>query len=255
MPAFAEEIEAAEQEGIEIKTLMTPVKIIQSNGRVSGLECVQNKLGDVDASGRRRPVPIEGTEHTIDLDTLIVAIGEDSGIDCIGPAHGSGIETTDWGTVKVDTETCMTNRSGVFAVGDLVTGPNTVVQAIAAGKKAAAVIERYLLDEPLVRPAEIKLPGVYVEPVQVDPDELMKLRRAETPRAPADWRKRNFTEVEVSLSVEEALKEASRCLRCDLEFTQPEIEEEKDKKTEHQVVQPQVNKETDALKTGERQHG
>jgi NADH-quinone oxidoreductase subunit F len=219
MPAFAEEIEAAQQEGITIETLVTPTRVIAGDGRLSGLECVRNELGDVDSSGRRRPVQLKGTEHVIELDTLIVAISEDAGVDAIGPARMSRIETTVNNTVRVEADTLCTNRPGVFAAGDVVTGPNTIVQAIAAGKKAAVIIGRYLRNEPLAQPVEHRLPCVYIEPVKL-PEETTLRMRAETPRAPAEWRRRNFSEVEVSLSVEEATQEACRCLRCDLEFTQ-----------------------------------
>jgi len=222
MPAFEEEIEAAVQEGIEIKTLVTPTRILSDNGRISAIECIRNSLGEHDGSGRRRPVPIPDSAFTVELDTLIVAIGEDSGVDCIGPAHSSGIETTKWNTIKSDPQTLMTNRAGVFAAGDAVTGPNTVVKAIASGKSAARMIRRYLLGEDLSAVvAEPNLPTVYVEPVGDDPDDAGELKRVETPRASVEWRKRNFAEVEVSLSIEEAAHEARRCLRCDLEFTTP----------------------------------
>jgi len=225
MPAFEEEIEAAGQEGIKIITLVTPKKIITENGHITGLECIKNELGETDSSGRRKPVPIDGTEHTIELDTLIVAISEDAGVDCLGPAIKSGIETTKWGTVKIDPETLLTNRPGVFAAGDLVTGPNTVVQAIAAGKKAAVMIERLLKNESLIQPVKPNLPKIFVEPVEID-QEMQQLNRAETPRAPAEWRRRSFAEVEVALSVGEAMCEAKRCLRCDLEFTKRAMVEE-----------------------------
>jgi NADH-quinone oxidoreductase subunit F len=231
MPAFAEEIEAAAQEGINIQTLVTPTRVVAKDGRLSGLECVRNELGDVDSSGRRRPVPIKGTEHVIELDTLVVAIGEDSGVDAIGPARLSRIETTRANTVKVDPVTLLTNRPGVFAAGDVVTGPNTVVEAIAAGKKAAVMIDRFVRNEELMQPAEPCLPRVYVEPVQTDEEGTQQGERVETPRAPAEWRKRNFAEVEVSLSIDEATHEACRCLRCDLEFTKPkEVETETEAK-------------------------
>jgi len=226
MPAFEEEIEAAMQEGIEIKTLITPTKILTEDGHLSGIEFVKNRLGDTDSSGRRRPIPIEGSNETMELDTLVVAISEDSGTDCLGPAESSGIELTKNGTVKIDPVTLQTNRPGVFAAGDLVTGPNTVVQAIAAGKKAAVMIDRYLRKQPLQQPGEARLPKIYVEPLAIDSEEMQKLARAETPRAPAEWRKRSFAEVEVSLSAEEARIEASRCLRCDLEFTRCDKKQE-----------------------------
>ena len=224
MPAFAEEIEAADQEGIEIHTLVTPERIISENGRIAGLECVQNELGEPDDSGRRRPVPIPDSKHTFRLDTLIVAIGEDSGVDCVGPAQSSKIETTKWNTVKVDDKTLLTNRPGVFAAGDVVTGPNTVVEAIAAGKRAAVMISRYLLKEEMTGPVEgSRRPQVYLEPHETEIE--VGTARVETPRASVEWRKRNFAEVEVSLSAEEATMESCRCLRCDLEFTKPPTEE------------------------------
>jgi len=225
MPAFPEEIEAADQEGIKIITMVSPSKIISKDGCLTGLECIKNEPGDTDSSGRRRPVPVDGTGHVVNLDTLIVAIGEDSDVDCIGPARPDGIETTKWNTLHVDPATLHTGRSGVFAAGDLVTGPNTVVEAIASGKKAAVMIDRYLRNVSMVQPAEPVLPQVYVEPVTIDAEEMQNAVRAETPRASAQWRSRNFSEVEVSLSAEEASREACRCLRCDLEFTKPETEE------------------------------
>ena len=224
MPAFAEEIEAANQEGIRIETLVTPVRIVSNKGRLAGLECIRNELGEADESGRRRPMPIDGTEHVIDLDTLIVAIGEDSGIDAITPAKSSQIETTPWNTVRVDPTTMQTNRPGVFAAGDVVRGPNTVVEAIADGKKAAVIIERFLKKEPLLQPMFARLPQVYVEPI-VD-ETALGGDRSETPRAPAEWRRRNFAEVEVALSQAEARRESLRCLRCDLEFTRNEKEKQ-----------------------------
>jgi NADH-quinone oxidoreductase subunit F len=109
----------------------------------------------------------------------------------------------------------------VFAGGDVVTGPNTVVDAIAAGKKAALMIGRYLRGEELKQPGAARLPDVFVEPLAIDEDELEGARRMEPPMVPAASRKENFNEIELSFSVEQATKEARRCLRCDLEFTQP----------------------------------
>jgi NADH-quinone oxidoreductase subunit F len=232
MPAFAEEIEAADQEGIHIETLITPVRIVSSNGRFQGLECIRNELGEADDSGRRRPVPVQGTEHVIELDTLIVAIGEDSGIDAVSPARSSGLEITSWNTVRINPATMQTNRIGVFAAGDVVRGPNTVVDAIADGKKAAVIIERFLKKEPLLQPVSPVLPRAYIEPVQNE--DAKNAERAETPRASAEWRKRNFAEVEVALSQSEAQRESLRCLRCDLEFTKPAEMKSDDIKVERQ---------------------
>ncbi len=221
MPAFAEEIDAALEEGIVLETLAAPAGIDTTDGALSRLECLRNTLGDADASGRRRPVPVPGSEFSLDLDTLIVAISEDSGVDAVTPARGGGIEITARNTVKVDPETLQTSREGVFAAGDVVSGPNTIVDAVAAGKRAAAMIERFLLGRPLQIPATGSVPTVYVEPPAAGDATAPETDRVETPRASVAWRRRNFAEVEVTLSPEEARREAGRCLRCDLEFTKP----------------------------------
>jgi NADH-quinone oxidoreductase subunit F len=239
MPAFAEEIDAAAQEGIEIQTLVSPTRIIKSKGRLSGLECIKNKLGELDISGRKKPIPVPGSEHIIKLDTLIVAISEDSGKDCMTAVQSGGIKTTDSNTIQTDRLTLTTSRPGVFAAGDVMTGPNTVIDAIAAGKKAAVMIDRYVKGEKMVQIMEPNLPEIYVEPIEIDYEKLQDAKRIETPRAPSEWRRRNFSEVEVSLSAEEARSEASRCLRCDLEFTKPKVQEIEVK--EREIVEELIN--------------
>jgi NADPH-dependent glutamate synthase beta subunit-like oxidoreductase len=124
------------------------------------------------------------------------------------------------GRVKVDSKTLATSMEGVFAGGDLVTGPNTVIDAIAAGKRVARVIDRYLRGEPMAEPARPKLPTVFLEPAVVGQEELENAARAVPPVLPVKGRKKNFNEVERSLSEEQARAEARRCLRCDLAFTQ-----------------------------------
>jgi NADH-quinone oxidoreductase subunit F len=137
-----------------------------------------------------------------------------------------GIELDKGGRPRVDARTLCTSRQGVFAGGDLVTGPNTVVDAIAAGRKAARVIDRYLQGEELAESPTISLPDVYIEPAQVSDEEIEQARRVEPSTLPAELRKKNFKEVESALSVEEATREARRCLRCDLHFTRLENEED-----------------------------
>jgi len=112
----------------------------------------------------------------------------------------------------------------VFAGGDVVTGPNTVVQAIAAGKRAARMIDRYIRSEALKQPEVARLPQEYVEPSGLSEEELSQIRRAEPPLAAMDQRRSSFVEVELRLSEEDAQREAKRCLRCDLEFTKPKEE-------------------------------
>jgi len=226
MPAFEEEVEAAIEEGVRIEPLSAPVKILTEQGRLAGLECIANRLGEIDASGRRAPVPIPGSERTIPLDTLIVAISEGSDTDCVTVAGENRLLTTARSTVKTDPETLTTNRAGVFAGGDVVTGPNTVVDAIAAGKRAALMIDRYLRSEPLRQPERARLPQVYVEPLV--PPQGGPAERVETPRLATRARRRSFQEVEMVLSAGDAAREAQRCLRCDLTFTEPRAEPEAD---------------------------
>lgn len=142
MPATREEIEAAEEEGIELQYLVAPVEVVASNGKVSALRCNRMELGEPDASGRRRPMPIKGSEFDIELDTIIPAIGQ--AIDLSFNAGSSGIETVRGNALQVDLETLATTRAGVFAGGDAVTGPATAIEAIAAGHRAANSIVKYL---------------------------------------------------------------------------------------------------------------
>ena len=215
--------------GVNLETLVTPVRVLAKDGKLAALECLRNELGEPDASGRRRPVPIPGSEFTIPLNSLVVAISEGSDIDCISVASSMEIETDARAeTVKVDPLTLATNQPGVFAGGDMVTGPNTIVDAIAAGKKAAVMIDRYVRGEGLKQPPVVKLPEVYLESADKCKEHEGDERRVEVPRAMVQWRRRGFAEVEMSLTVEEATREACRCLRCDLEFTTPKetVEEE-----------------------------
>ena len=220
MPAFEEEVEAALEEGVEIRPLVSPVRVLSGGDRIAGVELLRNELGAMDASGRRRPVPIQGSEHTAPLDTLIVAISEGPDTASLAENDSTGIALAPWGGVKVDPETLATDRAGVFSGGDAVTGPSTVIGAIADGKKAARSIGRYLRGEELHEVAGPRLPQEFVPPSSEDAAGEPG-SRVETPRAPADWRKRSFAEVETSMSAAEAVGEARRCLRCDLEFTRP----------------------------------
>ena len=216
-----EEVSAAIQEGVSIEALASAVKIHSKAGRLTGLECIKNRLGDLDSSGRRKPVPIEGSEYVIPLDTLIVAIGEKPEVDGF---ESNGIEISGSGTIVVDTKTFMTSRTGVFAGGDAVSGPNTVVQALAVGRNAAAVIDRFLNGEELAQPGTTKLPEVYIEPVELEETQEDAVR-ARPPTLPVEARRQSCAEVEGCLSAKEAILEARRCMRCDLEFTTPKEHE------------------------------
>ncbi len=216
-------IEAAEAEGVKVETFVEPVKIEAKNGRLADIRCYRNKLGEVDASGRRKPIPMPETEFALDLDTLIVAIGERPDSDCLAPM---GLALDRSGRIQVDAKTLCTSRQGVFAGGDMVTGPNTVVDAIAAGRQAAGAINRYVSGQPLEIPPEPTLPRTYVEPLTSDPQEASEEARIEPPTLAAKARVGNFAEVELTISAEQAGREAARCLRCDLEFTRDRVEQQ-----------------------------
>lgn len=143
MPARAEEAHHAEEEGIDFRLLTAPVRVIgDENGWVKGIECVKMELGEPDASGRRRPVEIKGSEHIIDVDAVIVAIGQ--GPNPILTSTTEGLKLRKSGNIDADTETGKTSRKGVFAGGDIVTGAATVILAMGAGRKAAAAMDEYL---------------------------------------------------------------------------------------------------------------
>ncbi len=143
MPARAEEAHHAQEEGIDFRLLTNPVKIIgDENGWVKGIECVKMELGEPDASGRKRPVEIKGSNYVIDVDVVIIAIGQ--GPNPILTSTTPGLQLRKSGNIDADPETGKTNREGVFAGGDIVTGAATVILAMGAGKKAAKAIDEYL---------------------------------------------------------------------------------------------------------------
>jgi len=215
MPAFKEEVESALQEGIDIRFLTAPARVVRYNGKLTGIECVRMKLGEPDESGRRRPIPVPKSEFIIELDTLIPAIGEQPDLSFLD--EHQGIDISRRGTIVVDPETFATNKEGVFAGGDVVTGANTVVEAMAAGKVASESIDKYLRKESLARVYEVTKPSLLVEALELTEEELAQLKRPEMPHLPIKGRSKNFKEVELGLDEKMAIKEARRCLRCELE--------------------------------------
>ncbi|MBU7044161.1 MAG: NADH-quinone oxidoreductase subunit NuoF [Theionarchaea archaeon] len=215
MPAFEEETEACLEENVDIQFLTAPKKILTANGKITGVECIRMKLGDIDESGRRRPVPIEGSEFTVELDTLIVAISERPDTSFLQDQEG--FEFTPWGTVVVDPETYTTPVEGVFAGGDVVTGPSVVIEAMGAGKVVAELIDKYLQGLPVEREYSVTRPSMYVELVELTEEEVAEAMRPEMETRKVDERVCSFDEVDLGLPEAEAVKEARRCLRCDLE--------------------------------------
>ncbi len=217
IPAYREEVEGSLLEGIKFEYLTAPKRIITQYGKLKACEFIRMKMGDLDESGRRRPVPIEGSEFTVELDTLIVSVGESPDISFL---ENEGFKFSKWDTLVTDPETCQTNRPGIFAGGDLVTGPNTVVDAVASGKIAASSIDQYLNGKDIKRIYTITRPSQYIEPVDFSAKEMNALsimRRPEMPTLSPEKRKYNLREVNQGLTEKQAVIEARRCLRCDLE--------------------------------------
>lgn len=145
LPARAEEVEHAKEEGINFQLLTNPVRFIEKDGAIAGAECIRMELGEPDESGRRRPIPIPGSEFIIEADTVVIAVG--NGPHPLVPRTTPGLELTRRGNIVADPETGQTSKKGVFAGGDIVTGAATVIQAMGAGKRAAAAIDRYLQEK------------------------------------------------------------------------------------------------------------
>ena len=226
MPAIKSEIEEAILEGIDIQFLAAPVEVLSKQGKIESIECIRMELGDIDASGRRRPVPIPGSEFNVKVDTLILAISQEPDVSLL---NGNKLNISKWNTIEVDPETLSTNVDGIFAGGDVVTGPNTVTEAMAHGKTAAQMIDKYIRGEKLERKYEVTRPVVRVEAVELTDEEIKGLKKPEMPSIPVDQRSKSFKEVELGFTEEEAIAEAKRCLRCDLEREEraaPEPEKE-----------------------------
>jgi len=210
MPANDEEIEDAEQEGINIYYLAAPAKIIGKNGKVTGLECTKMKLGKPDESGRARPIPIKNSEFIIEADVIIPAISQEPDLSFLPKDHN--IDISRWQTFATDENTMATNLPGVFAGGDAVTGPNTVIDAIAQGHITAQSIERFIEGEELVQKYNRTKP-IETE-IKIDLNNQKKIKRAPAPMQKASDRKNSFQEVEFGFDEATAIAEAQRCLRC-----------------------------------------
>lgn len=205
-PAHSKDIEDALFEGIKLDILMTPSRIARQDTGLA-IEAIRMQLGEPDASGRPAPVPVPGSESIIEADNLLVAVGQRPHL----PSR-LGVVPTRYGTLEVDQATLATSRPGVFAGGDVVLGPASFVEAIAHGRQAATSIDRYLggleaWDEALASPAPMEAR---------DLDQITEEDRVPLPTLPLEQRQRDFAEVELGFSEEEARREALRCLRCDI---------------------------------------
>jgi heterodisulfide reductase subunit A len=215
MPAYAEEIQGAAAEGIEIQTLTAPVRIEAEDGRATALRCIRTELGPPDASGRRRPRPVEGSEFSIACDAVIPAIGQRT--DVAGTTGIFDLEMTGYQTLKVNPGTFQTSRPNVFACGDMVSGPATVIEAVAAGHRVVAAMHAFVNGEDLAACAaqldlqQDRYKGNHWPPV---PEGMTARTRAVTEQmAPTD-RRASFAEVDHGFSEVDARSEADRCINC-----------------------------------------
>jgi NADH-quinone oxidoreductase subunit F len=214
MPAFEWEVLEGDEEGLTFEYLVAPTRVLtDATGHVSGLECLRMELGEPDDSGRRRPVPIAGSEFVVDCDTIVPAIGQSVDLSWM---NGDGLEATRWGTLAADPHDTHTSNPMVFAGGDAVRGPATLIEAIGDGQRAAFAIERQLTGR---------------SPRQELLDETERLRlvprgadagdedapRVQPPRTDPAQRVKSFAEVVCNITDQQARCEAGRCLRCDLE--------------------------------------
>lgn len=208
MPASKEEIIEAEEEGIKFNFLKVPISVLMRDGKVVEVECIKMKLGEPDQSGRKRPIPIPGSEFIMKTDMVIAATGQVPDLKLL---EGDGIGVTHWGTIQADPAGCGTNVPGIFAGGDCVTGPATLIEALDAGNKAARSIDAFIQGKGFQK--EFGFEGIKTGE-QRDIGFVVVAPAKKPPFLEVGKRLGNFDEVEGGFSVTEAMKEAGRCLRC-----------------------------------------
>ena len=214
MPADTEEVEQAEEEGIRFEFLNIPEAIVGENGRVQGMKCLRAKLVTKEGQHRKYPVPIEDSEFMIEADVIICAIGQQVDADCLTAVNG--LDWTRRKTINVNMVTMETSLEGVFAAGDAVTGPATVIEAIGAGKRAAESIDRYLEGIPQPKMPPVPTRRGRIEYLQVPASSKMTIKRPEMPLLNIYRRRTTFQQVELGYPEDMVREEARRCLRCDI---------------------------------------
>lgn len=217
MPANEVEIVAAGHEGIEFVFLAAPSKVVgDEESKVKGLEYLKMELGEPDASGRRRPVPVEGSETVLDVDMIVSAIGQKP--DLSFKKEGTRLdelEITRWNTFEVNPETCQTNVPYIFAAGDSQTGPATVVEAIGGARRAARAMDQFLRGKPVIGVPKALLGEKKIEESVFERVKGIKqIERTKMPELPVKERIKTFEEVDLVINEEAAKKEANRCLSC-----------------------------------------
>lgn len=214
MPADEEEVAQAEEEGVHLALLTIPVEITGDGDRIKTLHCIRAKLVKRKGSDRLYPTPVEGSDHHIEADVIIPAIGQYVDRSCMEKLDE--IEWTRRGTIQVNMANMTTSRPDVFAVGDAVTGPATVIEAIGGGKRAARAIDRYLsgLPQPKMPPVPVRRANTGF--IEVPASTKMTLKRPEMPLLNIERRRTTYQQVELGYSENAVREEARRCLRCDV---------------------------------------
>ena len=210
MPTSLKEIKAAQEEGVKILYLVSPNRIIGQNGKVTGVECVKNRLGKPDSSGRRRPVPVAGSEFTVAADCVIPAVSQQPDLSFL--PDNNDFKISESNCFIVNPVTLETNKTGIFAGGDDVTGPYTVIGAMAHGRTAATKIDRYLRRLDMEDGNSISSSKITLTEAEIN--QVDRTTRSKMPTLPIHERKTSFNEVELGFDEEQAVSEAKRCLRC-----------------------------------------
>jgi len=222
LPAQQEERRAAEHEGVIIEPLVAPVEVLRKNGLMTGVRCVRLAISGRDADGRSAVAPIPGSEFVIDASALMVAVGEAPDPSIL--PDGSNIQIAEWGGVVVDAESLATAQPGIFAAGDVATGPRSVIEGAAQGQRAAWAIDRYLRheDEGTYAPSWRDRPSrARTTTVSVD---VTRRPRAETALAAVRATPASYAEVSLGLTEADARAEATRCFRCDVIARCPSVQ-------------------------------
>ena len=218
MPANEVEIVASEEEGVEFVFLAAPTRVIgDDDGKAKGLEYLKMELGEPDASGRRRPVPVEGSETILDVDMVISAISQapDPSFKDKDPhSRMDDLELTRWNTIDNDPATLQSSIPYIFTGGDAATGPALVVDAIGGGRRAARSIDLFLNGKPVEPPKDSLQQKRIHESIFTSVDGVKQIKRAKMPELHVDQRLDSMVEVDLVLPEDEAQREAARCLNC-----------------------------------------
>ena len=214
MPADEEEVEHAEEEGVKFAFLTIPTAIVGNGKKVTGLSCLRGELVKKEDSDRLYPVPVEGSDYIMEADAVISAIGQF--VDTNGMEEFQDVQWTRRGTIEVAKASMETSQHGVFAAGDAVTGPATVIEAIGGGKRAAEAIDRYFNGMPQPRIPKVPVRYRREKPLEMPASTKMVLKRPEMPMLNIDRRRTMFQQAELGYTENMVREEARRCLRCDI---------------------------------------